>query len=328
MPVRIPSDLPASRILTNENIFVMGTERAVHQDIRPLRIAVLNLMPTKVVTETQLLRLLGNTALQIDVRFIRMGSHQSKNTPLEHLDAFYESLDEVLHERFDGLVITGAPVEILPFEEVDYWPELVRLLEWSRSNVWSTMHICWGAQAALYHYYGVPKYPVPQKIFGLFAHRVLDPLEPVVRGFDEVFYAPHSRHTEVRGADIEAVDGLKLLAVSDLAGVYMAVSEDRRGIYVTGHPEYDRLTLKAEYERDLARGLPIEVPRHYFPDDDPSRDPLITWRSHANLLYSNWLNYCVYQSTPYDLSQLPGTRSYHPSEPTDGPSRVPSDPRP
>jgi len=307
MPVRIPNDLPARATLTDENIFVMTTERAVHQDIRPLRIAVLNLMPTKIVTETQLLRLLGNSPLQVDITFIRMGSHESKNTPSEHLDAFYESLDEVLHERFDGLVITGAPVETLPFDEVDYWPELARLMDWSRTNVWSTMHICWGAQAALYHHYRVPKYSVPAKIFGLFPHRVLDPHEPIMRGFDEVFLAPHSRHTEVRRADIESVKGLKLLAVSPQAGVYMAVSDDGRMVFVTGHPEYDRLTLKAEYDRDVAKGLPIAVPMNYFPDDDPAREPLVTWRSHAHLLYSNWLNYCVYQATPYDLNSLPGT---------------------
>jgi homoserine O-succinyltransferase/O-acetyltransferase len=306
MPVRIPNDLPARKILAEENIFVMTTDRAVHQDIRPLRIAVLNLMPTKIVTETQLLRLLGNTPLQIDITFIRMGTHESKNTPTEHLDAFYESLDEVLHERFDGLVITGAPVETLEFDAVDYWPELVRLMDWSRANVWSTLHICWGAQAALHHHYGVPKHAVSAKVFGLFSHTVLDPHEPITRGFDEVFMAPHSRHTEVRRGDIEKVPGLKLLAVSDEAGVYMAQSEDGRMVFVTGHPEYDRLTLKAEYDRDVARGLPIGVPRNYFPDDDPSREPMVTWRSHAHLLYANWLNYCVYQTTPFDLSQLPG----------------------
>jgi homoserine O-succinyltransferase len=307
MPVRIPNDLPARKTLADENIFVMTTERAVHQDIRPLRIAVLNLMPTKIVTETQILRLLGNTPLQVDITFIRMGMHESKNTPAEHLDAFYESLDDVLHERFDGLVITGAPVENLPFQEVDYWPELVRLMDWSRTNVWSTLHICWGAQAALFHHFQVPKYSVPCKVFGLFAHRVLAPNEPVMRGFDEVFHAPHSRHTEVRRADIEAVKSLKLLAVSEEAGVYMAVSEDRRMVFVTGHPEYDRLTLKAEYDRDVAKGLPIAVPKNYFPSDDPTREPQVTWRSHAYLLYSNWLNYCVYQGTPYDLTKLPAT---------------------
>jgi homoserine O-succinyltransferase/O-acetyltransferase len=306
MPVRIPNDLPARKTLAEENIFVMTTDRAVHQDIRPLGIAVLNLMPTKIVTETQLLRLLGNTPLQVDITFIRMGTHESKNTPAEHLDAFYQSLDEVLHERFDGLVITGAPVETLDFESVDYWPELARLMDWSRTNVWSTLHICWGAQAALHHHFGVPKHAVPAKVFGLFPHRVLDPLEPITRGFDEVFMAPHSRHTEVRRADIERVPGLKLLAVSDEAGVYMARSEDSRMVFVTGHPEYDRLTLKAEYDRDVAKGLPIAVPRNYFPGDDPRREPRVSWRSHANLLYANWLNYCVYQATPFDLAQLPG----------------------
>ena len=307
MPVRIPNDLPARKILGEENIFVMTTERAAHQDIRPLRIAVLNLMPTKIVTETQILRLLGNSPLQVDITFIRMGMHESKNTPAEHLDAFYEELDDVLHERFDGLVITGAPVETLPFPEVDYWPELVRLMDWSRTNVWSTLHICWGAQAALYHHFRVPKYAVPRKVFGLFPHRVLDPHEPIMRGFDEVFMAPHSRHTEVRRADIEAVKSLKLLAVSEEAGVYMATSNDGRMVFVTGHPEYDRLTLKAEYDRDVAKGLSIAVPRNYYPGDDPTREPQVTWRSHAHLLYSNWLNYCVYQATPFDLSQLPET---------------------
>jgi homoserine O-succinyltransferase len=305
MPVRVPNDLPARKTLAEENIFVMTTERAVHQDIRPLRIAVLNLMPTKIVTETQLLRLLGNSPLQVDITFIRMGMHESKNTPSEHLDAFYESLDEVLHERFDGLVITGAPVETLPFDQVDYWPELVRLMDWSAANVWSTLYICWGAQAALYHHYGVPKYPVPAKIFGLYPHRVLDPHEPLMRGFDEVFLAPHSRHTEVRRVDVARVPGVKLLAVSEEAGVYMAASEDGRRVFVTGHPEYDRLTLKAEYDRDVAKGMRIAVPRNYYPDDDPSRDPLVTWRSHAHLLYANWLNYYVYQATPYDLAELP-----------------------
>lgn len=307
MPVRIPNDLPARKTLAEENIFVMTAERAVHQDIRPLRIAVLNLMPTKIVTETQILRLLSNTPLQVDITFIRMDTHESRNTPSEHLDAFYESLDEVLHERFDGLIITGAPVETLPFDEVDYWPELVRLMNWSRTNVWSTMHICWGAQAALYHYFGVPKYPVAAKVFGLFPHRVLDPHEPIMRGFDEVFLAQHSRHTEVRPADIRKVKSLKLVAVSDEAGVYMAVSEDGRMIFVTGHPEYDRLTLKTEYDRDVAKGLPISVPKNYFPGDDPRSDPVVTWRSHAHLLYSNWLNYCVYQATPFDLARLPET---------------------
>jgi len=307
MPVRIPNDLPAKKILAEENIFVMSKERAIHQDIRPLRIAVLNLMPTKIVTETQLLRLLGNTPLQVDITFIRMETHESKNTPTEHLDAFYESLDEVLHERFDGLVITGAPVETLPFEKVDYWPELMRLMDWSRSNVWATMHVCWGAQAALYHHYGVPKYPLASKMFGLFPHRVLDPHEPLLRGFDELFMAPHSRHTEVRQSDIERVKELKLLATSPEAGVYLVASSDGRMVFITGHPEYDRLTLKAEYDRDIARGLRIDPPRNYFVDDNPTSNPLVTWKSHAHLLYANWLNYYVYQTTPFDLDQLPRT---------------------
>jgi homoserine O-succinyltransferase/O-acetyltransferase len=307
MPVRIPNDLPARAELAEENIFVMPDDRASHQDIRPLRIAVVNLMPTKMVTETQLLRLLGNTSLQVDITLVRMGTHESKTTPIEHLEAFYEPLDRVLHERFDGLVVTGAPVENLPFEEVDYWDELVALMDWSRANVWSTMHICWGAQAGLYHHYGIPKYPLAEKMFGLFHHRALDLKEPLLRGFDEVFLAPHSRHTEVRRADVEAERSLKLLAVSEEAGVYIAASRDGREVFVTGHPEYDRLTLQAEYERDLAKGLPIGVPANYFPGDDPRLPPFMTWRSHAHLLYANWLNYYVYQATPFDLEKLPAT---------------------
>jgi homoserine O-succinyltransferase/O-acetyltransferase len=307
MPVRIPNDLPARAELAEENIFVMSDERAAHQDIRPLRIAVVNLMPTKMVTETQLLRLLGNTSLQVDISFVRMGSHESKNTPTEHLEAFYEPLESVLHERFDGLVVTGAPVETLPFEEVDYWPELCALMEWSRKSVWSTLHICWGAQAGLFYRYGIQKRPLQEKMFGLFHHRALDLKDPLLRGFDEVFLAPHSRHTEVLREDIEAEPALKLLAVSEEAGAYMAVSRDGREVYVTGHPEYDRLTLKAEYDRDVAKGLPIKVPANYFPGDDPRIPPLMTWRSHAHLLYANWLNYYVYQATPYDLGRLPAT---------------------
>lgn len=309
MPVRIPDDLPARRTLAAENIFVMTKDRAMHQDIRPLRIAVLNLMPTKIVTETQLLRLLSNSPLQVDITFIRMETHESKNTPEEHLEAFYEPLSRVLDERFDGLVITGAPVATLPFEEVDYWPEMVRLLDWSKTNVWSTLHICWGAEAALYYHFGVPKYTMRTKVFGLFRHRVLDPLAPIMRGFDEEFLAPHSRLTDIRREDIEAVKQLKLLAISDEVGVYLAATHDGRMLFVTGHPEYDRGTLKAEYERDRAKGLPIALPVNYFPGDDPSREPCFTWRSHAHLLYANWLNYHVYQATPYDLSQLPATYS-------------------
>jgi homoserine O-succinyltransferase/O-acetyltransferase len=304
MPVRIPNDLPARAELAEENIFVMPDDRAAHQDIRPLRIAVVNLMPTKMVTETQLLRLLGNTSLQVNITLVRMGTHDSKNTPIEHLEAFYEPLDSILQQRFDGLVITGAPVENMGFEEVDYWDELVNLMNWSRKNVWSTMHICWGAQAGLYHHYGIDKHPLTEKMFGLFHHRALDLKEPLLRGFDDVFLAPHSRHTEVRREDVEASSDLKLLAVSDEAGVYIVASRDGRDVFVMGHPEYDLLTLKAEYDRDLAKGLPIKIPANYFPGDDPRAEPRMTWRSHAHLLYANWLNYYVYQSTPFDLGKL------------------------
>jgi homoserine O-succinyltransferase/O-acetyltransferase len=304
MPVRIPNDLPARRVLEEENIFVMTDERAVHQDIRPLRIAVLNLMPTKIVTETQILRLLGNTALQVDITFIRMETHDARNVSEEHLDAFYEPSSRVLGERFDGLVVTGAPVETLPFEEVDYWPELARLLDWSSANVWSTLHICWGAQAGLYRHYGIQKYPLTGKMFGLFHHRVLDPSEPLVRGFDEVFLAPHSRHTEVRAADIRAVPALRVVSTSEEAGVYIAAAAGGRRLFVTGHPEYDRFTLKAEYERDLGKGMAPKPPENYFPGNNPAIPPPMSWRAHAHLLYANWLNYCVYQGTPFDLADL------------------------
>lgn len=300
MPVNIPRELPARQVLEDENVFVMSTERAAHQDIRPLRIAILNLMPTKIATETHVLRLLGNSPLQVEVTLLHMGSHCSRNTPPEHLEAFYTTFEQVRHQRFDGLIITGAPVEQMAFEDVDYWPELVELLDWSRENVYSTMHVCWGAQAALYRHYGVPKYQLEQKMFGVFDHDVLDPRTPILSGYDEVFPAPHSRHTEIRADDILAVPELALLATSPDAGVYLVGSTDRREFYVTGHPEYERDTLKLEYDRDVARQLPIEVPRHYYPDDDPSRPPRVTWRSHAFLLYANWLNHCVYQGTPFD----------------------------
>ena len=301
MPVNIPRELPARQVLEDENVFVMSTERAAHQDIRPLRIAILNLMPTKIATETHVLRLLGNSPLQVEVTLLHMGSHCSRNTPPEHLEAFYTTFDAVRDQRFDGLNITGAPVETLPFEAVDYWPELVELLDWSREHVYSTLHVCWGAQAALYRHYGVPKYQLERKMFGVFDHDVLDPKTPILSGFDEVFPAPHSRHTEIRADDILAVPELRLLATSPDAGVYLVGSTDGRELYVTGHPEYERDTLKLEYDRDVSRQLPIEVPRHYYPGDDPSRPPRVTWRSHAFLLYANWLNHCVYQGTPYDL---------------------------
>ena len=305
MPVNIPRALPARRTLESENVFVMSEGRALRQDIRPLWIAILNLMPTKVDTETQLLRLLGNTPLQLQISLLHMESHESRNTSGEHLEAFYTTFEAIKHQKFDGLVITGAPIEQLPFEEVDYWDELTEVMDWSRENVFSTMHVCWGAQAGLYHHYGVPKYPLPRKMFGVFGHRILDPHSRVLSGFDEVFPAPHSRHTDVRAADIEAADGVDLLAVSDEAGVYLAASTDGRQIFVTGHPEYERYTLATEYERDVARGLPIDVPRNYYPDDDPTQPPMVTWRSHAYLLYANWLNYCVYQRTPFDVQAIP-----------------------
>jgi len=309
VPVNIPHALPARKTLESENVFVMSEKRAVHQDIRPLRIAIVNLMPTKVATETQLLRLLGNTPLQVRITLLRMDTHESRNTAPEHLAAFYATFEEVRDQKFDGLVITGAPVELLPFEDVDYWPELCEVMDWSADHVFSTLHVCWGAQAGLYRHFGVKKYPLDRKMFGVFRHRVLDPRAPVLRGFDEVFPAPHSRHTEVRAEDIEGRAGLVLLADSDEAGVYLAASEDGRQIFVTGHPEYDRNTLRTEYERDVARGLPIEVPRNYFPDDDPGRQPVVTWRSHAFLLYANWLNYCVYQRTPFDVQAIPQERA-------------------
>lgn len=306
MPIKIPDNLPAKEILAKENIFVMGEDRALHQDIRPLRIAILNLMPTKIATETQILRLLGNSALQVEVTLLRTGSHQSKNTPEEHLTNFYLTIDDVADQRFDGLIITGAPVEQMPFEEVDYWDELKAIIDWRQTHVFSTFYICWGAQAGLYHQYGIQKYPLAEKMFGVFPHRVLKQNVPLLRGFDDVFYAPHSRHTEIRASEIEQVADLDLLSISDEAGVYIVASKDGRQVFVTGHSEYDPLTLKNEYDRDVRLNLPIKVPRNYYPDDDPTRMPEVRWRGHSNLLYVNWLNYYVYQETPYDLSQLNG----------------------
>ncbi len=308
MPINIPLGLPAAEILANENIFVMPEDRATHQDIRPLRIAIVNLMPTKIATETQLLRLLGNTPLQVVVTLLRAASYTSKNTSEEHLATFYQTFDDVQNQRFDGLIITGAPVEHLAFEEVDYWQELTRIMDWSLTHVYSTLHICWGAQAALYHHYGIPKYPLSTKQFGVFAHRVTRRNTMLLRGFDDVFYAPHSRHTEVRREDIDRVGELEILAESDEAGVYIVKAKDKRHIYVTGHSEYDPLTLKAEYDRDVARGLDIAVPSNYFENDDPSRPPAVTWRAHSNLLFANWLNYHVYQETPFDIDAIDSER--------------------
>jgi homoserine O-succinyltransferase len=304
LPININNDLPAATTLANENIFVMTEERATHQDIRPLRIAIMNLMPTKVVTETQLLRLLGNSPLQVDITLLHPASYRSKNTPKEYFLKFYNTFEEVRHQYFDGLIITGAPVEHLPFEEVAYWEELCQVMDWSRKHVFSTLHICWGAQAGLYHHYGVPKYALPEKLFGAFPHRVKSRFIPLFRGFDDVFYAPHSRHTEVRREDIERVPELNIVADSDQAGVYIAMTATGRQIFVTGHSEYDAETLKLEYDRDVAKGLRIAVPQNYFPQDDPAQPPLVRWRGHANLLFTNWLNYYLYQETPYDLNLL------------------------
>jgi len=305
MPVKIPKTLPARTILEQENVFVMSEERAEKQDIRPLRVAILNLMPTKVQTETQLLRLLGNSSLQVEVTLLHTATHESKNIDAEHLLNHYDTFEDVRSQKFDGLVITGAPVETLPFDEVDYWPELCRIMDWAETNVYSTFYVCWGAQAGLYHRFGVPKYPLPNKMFGVFEHRTLVPTERLMRGFDDVFLAPHSRHTEIRRSDVERVPELQILAESDAAGIYIVGSRDGRHIYITGHSEYDPLTLKGEYERDVQKGLPINIPRNYFPNDDPSRPPQVRWRGHASLLYANWLNYYVYQVTPFDLQNIP-----------------------
>lgn len=312
MPVKIPETLPARKILESENIFLMDAVRAEQQEIRPLKVAILNLMPTKIATETQLLRLLGNSPLQVEITLLHMESHSSKNTPQEHLLAHYETFENVRFQKFDGLIITGAPVEQLPFEQVDYWQELRQVMNWSETNVFSTFHICWGAQAALYHRYGVPKYELPAKMFGVFPHKVLKKDEIILRGFDDEFLAPHSRHTEIRAADIERIPDLQLLAVSEEAGVYMLGSRDGRSLYITGHSEYDPLTLKAEYDRDVSKGLEIRVPRNYYPNDDPTQMPVVRWRGHANLLYTNWLNYYVYQETPYDVEEIPAAKMFAP----------------
>jgi homoserine O-succinyltransferase len=304
VPVKIPDNLPATEILNNENIFVMGEHRAFTQDIRPLRIAILNLMPVKSVTETQLLRLLSNTPLQLEVVLLHTQSHISKNTSEEHLKNFYQTFSDVKKQRFDGMIITGAPVEQLEYEEFNYWDELTEIMDWTRHNVFSTFHICVGAQAGLYHHYGVPKYILDEKMFGVFSHTCTRKNIPLLRGFDDEFYVPHSRHSEIKREDIGKVEDLEILSESPEAGVYIVSSKDGRLIFVTGHSEYDALSLKAEYDRDIARGLNIKVPRNYFPDDDPTKTPLVRWRSHANLLFTNWLNYYVYQETPYDLDEL------------------------
>ncbi len=304
MPIKIPEGLPAAGILENENIFVMNELRAIKQDIRPLRIAILNLMPTKIVTETQLIRLLSNTPLQIELTLLQTASHVSKNTPAEHMAAFYKCFDDVCNSNFDGLIITGAPVEELPFEGVDYWPELCRVMEWSKTHVFSTLHICWAAQAALYYHYGVPKYKLDRKLFGVYSHTVNVPEHPLVRGFDEIFLAPHSRHTECRTSDIEMEKRLQILADSEQAGAFIIAAKDRNMFFVTGHAEYDNDTLSKEYFRDREKGLDIQIPYNYFPENDCTKRPPNKWRGHAHLLFSNWLNYFVYQLTPYDISEI------------------------
>lgn len=307
MPIKIPNSLPARETLEGENIFVMTEYRAIHQDIRPLNLLILNLMPTKIATETQLLRKFSNTPLQIQVELLQTISHDAQNVDRSHLESFYTSYDQIKDKNYDGLVITGAPVENLDFETVDYWEELCQIMEWSKTHVHSTLHICWGAQAGVYYHYGIPKYALPQKLFGVFDHRVLKPSSPLFRGFDDRFYAPHSRHTEVLEEDIRKVHGLEVLAVSEEAGVFAVKTEDSRQFFLLGHLEYDRNTLAQEYWRDVDRGLDIQVPRHYFPNDDPNQTPIVRWRSAGQLIYTNWLNYYVYQTTPYDLTRLDRT---------------------
>ena len=306
MPIKIPADLPATETLHNENIFVMTESRALTQDIRPLKILILNLMPTKIATETQLARLLGNSPLQVEPEFLQTASYVPKNTSAEHMIAFYKHFDEVKNNKYDGLIITGAPVEQMPFEEVEYWDELCRIMEWSKTNVTSTFHICWGAQAGLYYHYGIRKYPLDKKLFGVFLHKAQHKRSMLLRGFDDEFWVPHSRHTTVLREDIEKHPELKILASSDEAGVYAVATERGKQIFITGHSEYDADTLKKEYLRDKNAGLPIEVPKNYFPDDDDTKEPIVRWRSHANLIYSNWLNYFVYQITPYNIDEING----------------------
>lgn len=301
MPIKIPDSLPAKEVLSGENIFVMDESHAFHQDIRPLRIAILNLMPTKETTETQLLRLIGNSPLQVDVVLLHPSSHTSKNTSAEHLKSFYKTFDEISDRRFDGLIITGAPVEQMEFEDVNYWEELKVIFEWSKQNVTSTMHICWAAQAGLYHHFGVRKVSLPDKCFGVFPHTLSHNNVKLLRGFDEVFHVPHSRHTDVSREDIENNPDLQILAESEEAGVYLVSAHDGKQIFVTGHSEYDPFSLKWEYDRDIAKGMDIEIPKHYYPKDDPTLTPPAVWRAHANLLFANWLNYYVYQETPYDI---------------------------
>jgi homoserine O-succinyltransferase len=304
MPLNVPDSLPAIDVLREENIFIMTETVANHQDIRPLKIIILNLMPVKITTEIHLLRMLSNSPLQAEITLLNIKNHISKNTPREHLETFYKYFGEIKDQKFDGMIITGAPVEHLDFEDVDYWDEIKEIMEWSKHHVTSTFHICWAAQAGLYYHFGVPKYEVDKKIFGVFKHRVLNTKVPIVRGFDDEFMAPHSRYTNMAREQILKVPGLEIIAESDEAGVYIVIANEGRQIFVTGHSEYDPLTLKEEYDRDVAKGLLINVPKNYFPDNDPSKPPRVLWKSHANLLFSNWLNYYVYQLTPYKLEDI------------------------
>lgn len=304
MPLNLPDRLPAIELLKKENIFVMDSTRAHGQDIRPLRLAILNLMPIKITTETDFIRILSNTPLQVELEFMKIKSHTSKNTPVEHMMAFYRDFEKMRHEKYDGLIVTGAPLEQMNYEEVTYWDELQEVFNWAYHNVQSTCYICWAAQAALYHFYGVPKYPTEKKVFGVFRHRALMPQLPIFRGFDDEFYAPHSRHSEVRREDIERVKGLDIIAESPEAGVHIVMAREGREFFITGHSEYAPLTLDGEYKRDVAKNLPIELPQNYYRNDDPSQPPLVRWRAHANLLFTNWLNYYVYQTTPFDINQI------------------------
>ena len=304
MPIKIPNRLPAVKTLTAENIFVMTEKRAITQDIRPLKLLLLNLMPKKIETETQFARLLGNSPLQVDLTLIHTKSHQSKNVSPEHLLSFYQTFDDIKHRKFDGMIITGAPVEQFDFEEVEYWDELCEIMEWTKTHVTSTFHICWGAQAGLYYHYGIKKYSTDKKLFGVFPHRVEYKNSMLFRGFDDIFMVPQSRHTTVKREDIEKISKLKILASSDETGVYAISTSRGKQIFITGHSEYDANTLKNEYVRDKDKGLPIDVPKNYFPDDDPEKEPIVSWRAHANLLFSNWLNYFVYQTTPYDIDTI------------------------
>ncbi len=304
MPLIVPDKLPAVEMLRDENIFVMEEGTAVHQDIRPLRILLFNLMPLKITTEKHILRMLSNSPLQVEIDLLRTQSYTGTNTPLSHLERFYKTFDQISDRKYDGMIITGAPVEQMEFEDVDYWPEIQMILEWTRHHVFSTYYICWGVQAALFHFYGIPKYPLQKKMFGVFPHKVLNPRLPIVRGFDDYFLAPHSRHTEIRKEDVEKVPQLEIVSLSDAAGLYIITSRDGRQIYVTGHSEYDPQTLQDEYLRDVKKGLPIDIPQNYFPENNPELTPVVRWRSHANLLFSNWLNYYVYQRTPYDVNKI------------------------